>query len=163
MVPVKAISRAAQLGIATGLRSMTPLAVLSWKASSEPASTPSGLPLHFLGNRVVARLMLLMATGELVADKLPITPKRTMPASLIGRVGLGALCGAVACSQEKQPAAMGAGIGALAAGWSTYAATAGRAALTEAGLPDFAVALAEDLLTAALSLAAVTRGPGTVA
>jgi len=155
MVPVTAINRAVQLGIGTGLRSMTPLAALSWAASTGRAPAPSGSPLQFLGNRVVARLLLLMAAGELVADKLPMTPKRTMPASLIGRVGLGALCGVVVCSQEQQPVALGAGIGALAAGWSTYAATAGRAVLTEMGLPDVAVALAEDVLTGALTLAAV--------
>lgn len=155
MVPVTAINRAAQLGLGTGLRSMTPLAALSWAASTGRAPAPSGSPLQLLRNRVVARLLLLMAAGELVADKLPMTPKRTMPASLIGRVGLGALCGVVVCSQEQQPAAVGAGIGALAAGWSTYAATAGRAALTEMGLPDVAVALAEDVLASALSVAAV--------
>ncbi len=155
MVPVTAINRTVQLGLGTGLRSMTPLAALSWAASSGPAPAPSGLPLQFLGNRLVTRLLLLLAVGEVVADKLPITPRRTMPASLIGRVGLGALCGVVVCRQEQQPAALGAGVGALAAGWSTYAATAGRAALTESGLPDIAVALAEDVLTAALSVAAV--------
>lgn len=163
MVPVNAINRAAQLGLATGLRSMTPLAALSRAASSGSAPAPSGSPLQFLGNRVVARLLLLLAAGELVADKLPMIPRRTMPAPLIGRIGLGALCGVVVCSQEQQPAVLGAGIGALAAGWSTYAATSGRAALTEMGLPDIAVALTEDALTAVLSLAAVTTGPGTIA
>ena len=34
MVSANAVSRAALLGIATGIRSMTPLAALSWAASS---------------------------------------------------------------------------------------------------------------------------------
>src|SRR5438067_3405560 len=85
---------AALLGVATGVRSMTPLAVVSWVVA------PGSEPLHrsvlaFLARPAVRAGFALTVAAEAVGDKLPATPARTSPASWLGRVLLGGLAGAL--------------------------------------------------------------------
>jgi uncharacterized membrane protein len=85
-------------GFATGLRSMTPMAVLCWFAyfgRLPVADTWAG----WAARLVVAMVFTLFALGEYVADKLPNAPNRTAPVGLGARVLLGGLAGA---AQEAQ-------------------------------------------------------------
>ncbi|WNY33048.1 hypothetical protein Q9Q99_12490 [Curtobacterium flaccumfaciens] len=104
------------LGIMSGGRSATPLAVLAlnhdrsslkgswqqWKVFSTP-----------LGRG----LLVASAVGELIGDKLPKTPNRIAPSALLGRVASGALASAALGTTGKRDlrieGAILGGVGAL--------------------------------------------------
>jgi len=93
------------IGVTVGLRSLTPLAVVSWGAYLGRLHLES-TPLAFLGSAAAPYVLSLLAIGELIADKLPKTPSRKAPMGFSARVASGALCGG----------AMGVAGGSLVAG-----------------------------------------------
>jgi uncharacterized membrane protein len=118
--------RAAVIGLATGARSMTPIAALAH----------SGRPgIEALGGTWGRRLTTLAAFGELVTDKLPGTPSRLTTGPFAGRLACGALAGyALARGRGKGvvlpvlTAAVAAALGSVAgAEWRAYAARHGLA------------------------------------
>ena len=83
------------LGAMTGLRSMTPIAVLCWFAYR------GHLPLagtwgQWAGRPVSVIVFAVLAVGELIGDKLPMTPNRTAAFPLFARICFGGLVGALA-------------------------------------------------------------------
>ncbi len=150
------VLRAGLLGVVAGLRSQLPTAALAARGL-EPASGP----LRLLGSGGGRRAAYLAAAGELVADKLPVTPSRMDRGPLIGRVVSGALAGAVLASavgvrgaRLALPVATGAA-GAYLGSWGGY--TARKAVGAATGLPDPVVAVGEDLVAVALAAVAVRR------
>jgi uncharacterized membrane protein len=145
------------LGCLTGLRSLTPPAVVCWAAYLGWLNL-AGTKLAFMDRPITLVVLTLFAVVELIADKLPNTPARTAPPGLIARVVLGCLCGAALATSEggKLPApAIVAVAGALV---GTFAGYKTRHALVfRAHLPDFAVAIAEDVLAVAGSLLIVSH------
>jgi uncharacterized membrane protein/glutaredoxin len=139
-----AIRAAALLGAASGLRSATPFGVLALRGR--------------LGDGRLRTAALAAAAGELVADKLPVTPSRTSPPALGGRLVSGAAAGGLLG---------GAGAAAIGAGCAGLAAFAGertRAALgRRSGVTDPLVALVEDALAVGLAVAATRRLAGGAA
>ena len=149
------------LGVAAGLRSMTPLAVVAWAAHAWPSVAAS--PLSFMAARPVAYVFTIFAVGELIADKLPFIPSRLKPGPLIARLGSGALCaavaaiGATASSADASlllPSLVGA-IGGVAGAFAGYHTR--RSVTVSQGLPDLAVALVEDVIAIGLAIFAVSR------
>ena len=143
------------LGLMTGFRSMTPIAILCLFAYRHH------LPVHgtwaFWAERGISTIVFcVLACGEFIGDKLPNTPKRTSAFPLIARVGFGALVGAIAATGLQGPAFEGAllgGIGALAGAFAGFHL---RSLLTSSlQLPDFPVALAGDLLAIGASILAM--------
>ncbi|GAA3747322.1 DUF4126 domain-containing protein [Terriglobus aquaticus] len=86
------------LGILTGLRTMTPIAVVCWFAYL-PAAIPGDRVLMLTGWRsftsyvVSPILFTVLALGEYIGDKLPNTPSRTSSVGLIGRILFGVFVG----------------------------------------------------------------------
>lgn len=144
--------RSLVLGIAGGLRSLTPLAAV--------AVTPGAAPSwRFLRSPWGKALLVSLAVAELVGDKLPATPSRLSPPAFVGRVGATALAGAAmgAATGRERAAVRGAAIAAVGAALGAMGGAWGRRGLVEAtGLPDQAVALFEDAAAIALSRTAVT-------
>jgi uncharacterized membrane protein len=86
-----------------------------------------------------------MEIGEMVVDKLPVTPSRTSPPPLLGRMASGGLVGAALFASENRRAAAGGVLGAAAALASAYAGERLRLRAAEKlGLPDPVVAFFED-------------------
>lgn len=102
--------------------------------------------LNFMRSGVTATVLKVAAAGETVGDKLPSAPPRTQPGPLIGRALSGALCGAALARSQRESAVAGALLGAVGGIVGTFAFYALRRTLTEAGLPDFVVAVGEDAL-----------------
>jgi uncharacterized membrane protein len=130
---------------------MTPIAVLCWFAYKQQ--------LHFAGWRsftasiIAVAIFTLAALGEYVGDKLPNTPARTAAPGLGARAVFGAL-GGVLLAQPLVlnvfvAAALGlvCGIAGAFVGW--FLRTRAVAALK---VPDWPVAVAEDVITLALSI-----------
>ncbi len=137
------------LGVATGLRSLLPLAVL---ALSSPAATED--PVLRVVTRPPVRIVLALAAGgELIADKLPNTPSRLSPGGLASRLVLGALVGTLAGRIDGASlplsAACGA-VGAVVGAWTGYNIRHQLGVTT--GLPDPVFAVLEDAVTVTLAL-----------
>jgi len=133
-------------GVISGLRSMTALAVISWGARWGWLDLHR-TPLEFLGATWFAYTITAFAAGELIGDKLPWIPNRTSPPALVFRLITGGLSGAAIFISARQSLLLGAILGALGALGGAFEGYRLRRTLTkEKGLPDFAVALAEDLI-----------------
>ena len=136
--------KALGLGAISGLRSISGPAFVS-RAASQGRLRLEETPLAFLGSPLIAKALMLMELGELIGDKLPLTPSRTALPSLLGRVASGALVGATMFVSDGRRATMGAAIGASAAVAAALAGEQLRAlAVQKTGLPDPVLALAED-------------------
>jgi uncharacterized membrane protein len=145
------------IGIVAGLRSMTAPAVVSWAARLHWPQLQAS-PLAFMQWTAVTYGFTLLATGELVADKLPFTPSRLSAGPLAGRLILGGLSGAVLHAVAQLPLATGAllgGVGGLAGSYLGY--NVRKALVAKAGLPDLVVALIEDVIGIGGALLIVSR------
>jgi uncharacterized membrane protein len=121
-------ARALGIGAVAGLRSMT-----------APAATLLG------GEHPYAGLALLAAGGELIVDKLPMIPARTMPPGLVFRMIAGGLSGGAIAARRERSRTVGIVAGVAGAVAATYLGYELRRTLTKKlGLPDILVALVED-------------------
>lgn len=147
----RSMARVLGLGFVSGLRSMAGPALLARHLKENPPDEWPHPLLRLWGQDPGASLVQLFAGGEIVGDKLPFVPARTDPAPLAGRAASGAAVGAALNALEGRPALAGALLGGAAA---VVGATVGyhvrRALTSENGLPDVAVALAEDAVTLAI-------------
>lgn len=143
---------AAVLGIIAGLRSMSAPALIT-RVARKGHLAARGSKLEFLNSTGALSGAVLLAAGEIIADKLPKTPARIQPGPLTARAVSGALCGAVLCSARKKSPWQGALYGALGAVGAAYAAYHLRHALKEnLHVPDAVVAVAEDAIVAGSGL-----------
>ena len=142
------------LGAITGLRAMTPMAVLCFFAYRGNLDV-SGTWAFWSAKPVTVVIFIILALGELIGDKLPRTPNRTAPFPLISRIAFGALVGALAATGLHGSALEGAFLGAVSALAGTFVGFHLRQMLTrEKGLPDLPIALGEDVLVLGLSFLA---------
>lgn len=150
------LAAAAGLGAASGLRTLQALAWVSRDLSSRRLPRRAGRLERWLAAPGLAPILAGLAAGEIAGDKLPGVPDRITVPPLLGRAMAGAVVGAIAAGQDRQPA--GALVGASAA---VAAAFAGWFLRRELGrrtpAPDAVVALAEDALAVALARRFVGR------
>ena len=133
------LTAAALVGLATGMRSLLPLALLS--------------TTHARSFGVPAVLLPLAAT-ELVADKLPGTGSRLAPAPLAFRIVAGGLGAAwLTRSAGRAPLILAGAAGALAGALLGFRARTRLPSVT--GTPDLPWAVLEDLSAAVLVRTAV--------
>lgn len=138
-----------------GLRSLTAPAVVAWGAHLSWLNL-HGSPLSFIGSPAAVAILSVLAIGELVADKLPMIPKRTAPAPLMARVVTGGLCGACLCAAIGKSLLAGTllgGIGGIAGAFLGY----GIRRCLDLHIKDLLVAVCEDLVAVGLALFLVSR------
>jgi|tagenome__1003787_1003787.scaffolds.fasta_scaffold19371400_1 uncharacterized membrane protein len=136
--------KALALGAISGLRFVSGPTFVS-RAASRGEMDLAGTPLAFLGTPHLWKLFALSELGEILTDKLPITPSRTGLLALLGRVASGGLVGAAAFLSEDRHAATGASLGSSAAVVAAFAGENLRALVVERmGISDPVVAVAED-------------------
>ena len=149
-----AILPAFLLGVVAGLRSLTPVAAVSW------AAYLGWLPvadtwLAFLGYTATPWILTLLAIGELVNDKLPKTPSRKAAVPFGARIFSGALAGAAVTSPEF---AAGLAAGAIGGVAGTLGGYEFRSRLVKAtGGTDLPIALLEDAIAVVAAALLVTR------
>jgi uncharacterized membrane protein len=135
------------IGAFCGCRTTVPTAVLCWFAFLGRLPV-QGTWCAFLAHPVCVVVMTLAVMGELVVDKLPITPSRLEAPLLVGRMCAGGFTGAVLGTALLQGVWMGALVGASGA---VLGALVGYFLRMRCGvwfsLRDLLVALAEDCLT----------------
>jgi uncharacterized membrane protein len=147
------------LGVVTGMRSMTAMAVLCWFAYRGDLSL-DGTWASWAAKLITAIIFTVLAVGELVADKLPKTPNRTAPGPLLVRVVVGGLVGAIVAAglngSEFEGVILGVG-GALIGSFGGYLVR--REIVLRSNSKDWQVALVEDasaIIFAVLAMGVVT-------
>lgn len=97
------------IGVVAGLRALAAPAAVSWAAYLGWIDL-SNTWASFVGHKVAAYLLGIMAIGELITDQLPQTPARTVPVQFSARLITGTFCGAALGTAASAPivaAAMG--------------------------------------------------------
>jgi uncharacterized membrane protein len=131
------------IGVVAGSRTFTAPAAVSWAARLQWIHL-SGTPLGFLGTLAAPLVLTLLATGELIVDKLPNTPSRKAPRGFVARILSGAFCGA-ALSLTSGSVFGGLIAGGIGAVVGTLGFSQLRASLAKAlGGRDLPAALIED-------------------
>jgi len=143
------------IGLVSGLRSMMPLAIVSWCANYGVLDL-SGKPLAFMSSKYSVLIFTVLAIGELIADKLPKTPSRRTPSAFLTRVASGCLVGATVGSSNHM-LLLGYLCGAVGAEVGTLGGAAMRAKLAAAFGRDLSAALLEDAIGIAIALFALLR------
>ena len=157
MTPSQVLLLAFGIGIITGLRSLTSPAVIAWAANRGWLNL-QGASLSFLGSTAAVATLTILAVVELVTDKLASTPARTKPLGLNARILLGGLSGAAVALAGRQSAAVGCALGAVGGVVGGFAGYQVRTGLVRAlKVPDFVIAVLEDLVAVAGALFIVTR------
>lgn len=136
------------LGASTGLRSQLGLAAVVWHA--DPSLPP------MFRKTGIRRLLLAVAAGELVIDKLPATPSRLAPQGIVPRLALGALAASLSARERHASWLAAAVLGASSAAVAAKLGHDARARLARHA-PDPAVALVEDALALAAAAAGASR------
>jgi len=157
MSPNYLFAFAVGIGVVAGLRSLMAPAVVSWAAHLGWLNL-HGSSLAFMESTLAAAIFSLLAIGELIADTLPKTPKRTAPAPLLARILTGGLCGACLYVSAKQSLFIGAlfgGIGGVIGAFGGYEIR--RRLGNELNVKDIFIALFEDLIAIALACFLVSR------
>lgn len=139
------------LGVVAGLRSLTAPALVSWAATTGWLNLHSS-PLAFMGSTVAAVIISLLAFGELIGDKLPVTPKRNALVPLLARIVTGGLCGACLCASARQSLVMGALLGGAGAVTGAFGGYEVRKNLVgNLNIKDIFVAIPEDVMAIGLA------------
>ncbi len=102
------------------------------------------------------RILPFLAIGELIADKLPATPSRTIPAALVARMAGGALAGRSVAASGGRNLLVGTLAGIAGAVGAAYAGEAYRR-IASRYMPAFVAALLEDGVAIAVARTAANR------
>jgi uncharacterized membrane protein len=157
--PLPPPARAVLLGFVTGLRSQVPVALLAVEAERGRFDPGVGRLARRFGSPEGMRGALVALAGELVADKLPVTPSRLTWGPLAQRLVTGGAVGAAVHYDAGQARALGALLGAAGAGAGAFAGTKVRALAAErTNLPQPLLGALEDLVAVGLAVAAIGAG-----
>lgn len=144
------------IGFIAGLRALTPPAMVAWATYFGWLNLSR--PLALIGSLPAVIILSVLAAGEIIFDKLPTTPKRTETAGLLGRVVTGGLAGACLSMAAGQRALVGLGLGMIGGLAGSFAGYFARTRIVQSsGLPDYYVAIVEDLIAIAGSLLIVSH------
>jgi uncharacterized membrane protein len=145
------------IGVLAGLRALTAPAVVAWAARLNWLNLRAS-PLSFMGSTAAVAFFVVLAVGELIADKLPTAPSRLQPLGLIARFVLGGLSGAGVAVAGGQSIVVGSLLGAaggIAGAFAGYRIRTGLVKVLK--VPDFVIALLEDAVAIAGGLFIVSR------
>ena len=145
------------IGMIAGLRALTAPAVVCWAAHLGWVNLQNS-HLAWMGSTAAVAIFSILALAEIVNDKLPATPSRLAPPSLVIRSLTGALAGTALAIAAGQFVVLGivlGALGALAGSFLGYYIRHG--IVTGLKLPDFPIALLEDAIAIGCGLLIVSR------
>jgi uncharacterized membrane protein len=132
------------IGVIAGLRALTAPATVSWAAHLGWIQL-AGSHLSWMSSIITVVIFTLAAIGEIVNDKLPKTPPRTAPPSIVIRMVMGAFAAATLSVGTGGPLWIGALLGAVGALIGTFGGYYVRTGVVKAlHSPDWPIALVED-------------------
>jgi uncharacterized membrane protein len=145
------------IGAVAGLRSFTAPAVVAWAAHLGWINL-HGSAFSFMGSVWAVAIFTVLALVELIADQLPKTPARTAAVGLSARLATGALTGAclaIAGGAVLWVGAIAGALGGIAGAFGGYHTRVGLVRVLR--LPDFAVAIPEDVIAIGFGLFLTSR------
>ena len=149
------------IGGVSGLRSLTGIAMVTIAAQRGWPHLGwlhlGGTGLSFLGTAVAMYVFVVLAIGELIADKLSFTPPRIQTGPLAVRFLVGAFCAGALAVAAGMPWVVPAVAGGVSAIVGAYAGYWLRRSITSRGAKDLPIALLEDATAILLALFAVSR------
>jgi uncharacterized membrane protein len=137
------------IGMAGGMRSMTPLAAVALAAHNRQLPRDNGAP-EILSHTLPAMGAVALAVGEIFGDKMKSAPDRIIAPGMAARLVTGAIAGAALAPREDRM--LGATLGAVGACVAAYLTFEARmramqhAGQTSTGLVEDAITLAATAL-----------------
>ena len=140
------------LGVATGMRAMTPIAAICWFAWRGELPI-AGTWATWTAHPISVVVFTLLALGEYAGDKLAKTPARIEMFPLLSRLAFGGLVGALIATALNGSAVEGIILGVLNAFLGAFAGYFVRRVIVErTGWRDRRVALGEDAVCLGLTV-----------
>ena len=143
------------LGVVTGMRTMTGIAVVCWAAWL--AFVPQTGWASWTGYLVSAVVFSLLAVGEALRDTQANTPSRKVLGSLLARLVFGGLVGALVGKAISEPLAGGILVGVVGTVFGTYGGFRARAWGARRVGRDLPVAVLESVFAVALAVLAIWK------
>jgi uncharacterized membrane protein len=147
------------LAVATGMRAMTPMAVICWAAYFGYLPV-EGTWAFWTAKLVTVIVFTVLALGEYVGDTLPRTPNRTELLGVSARLSFAVLAGVLVATVLGQPKAGGVLLGVIGALIGTYGGYWVRVFVARLVRRDWPVALVGSALALALAMHAVQEISG---
>jgi uncharacterized membrane protein len=147
------------LGLVTGMRTFTPMAVLCWFTYAGHLSV-DGTWASWAAKLVTAIVFTVLALGEYIGDKLLNTPARIAPGPLIARLLFGGLIGAIVAASLDGSGVEGVILSVLGVAIGAFGGfLIRREIVARLGCKDWPVALVEDgsaILCAVFAMGVIT-------
>lgn len=151
------------LGLVTGMRSTLAPAMTSRALAACDDIDSADEPARTLASHRAQQVLLPMAAAELLGDKMPFAPDRTIVPSMMFRALSGGVTAAALASMRREPLLLPAVIGATAALVSSKIGLSLRKPYQPQPLVNAALGLAEDGLALTLGRAGLHRALGRAA
>jgi len=133
------------LGVISGMRCMSPLAVIAHQAGQE---RNAALRRTIFARPATAQIVQLLSLSEMVFGKFPVGASRTSLPALIARGAAGAFVGATVCGAHQRDETRGAVLGATGAVASALVTgLVGHVLTKHLHVPRFLVTLTEDTVS----------------
>ena len=148
------------LGLVTGMRSTLAPAMTSRALAARDDIDDADEPARTLASHRAQQVLLPMAAAELLGDKMPFAPDRTIVPSMMFRALSGGVTAAALASMRREPMLLPALLGATAALVSSKIGLGLRKPYQPQPLLNAALGLAEDGLALTIGNAGLRRALG---
>ena len=148
------------LGLVTGMRSTLAPAMTSRALAARDDIDDADEPARTLASHRAQQVLVPMAAAELLGDKMPFAPDRTIVPSMMFRALSGGVTAAALASMRREPMLLPALIGATAALVSSKIGLGLRKPYQPQPLLNAALGLAEDGLALTVGNAGLRRALG---
>lgn len=149
------------IGVVTGMRSMLAPTMVSRALADRDDIDEADQPARTLASHRTQQLLMPLAAGELLGDKMPFAPDRTIPPSMLVRAFSGGVSAAALAGARRESILLPALIGATAALVSAKIGIGLRKRYgSSGGLLNAALGLSEDALALAIGSAGLRRALG---
>ncbi|WP_028241357.1 DUF4126 family protein [Stutzerimonas azotifigens] len=156
--PSNLLWAALALGVVTGMRSMLAPTLASRALAGREGIDQADEPARTLASHRARQVLMPLAAGEMLGDKMPFAPDRTIPPSMLFRALSGGVTAAALASARRQPVWLPALIGATAACVSAKIGLGLRKRYgSSGGFANAALGLSEDALALAIGNAGLRR------
>lgn len=143
------------LGLVTGMRSMLAPTMVSRALAARDDIDDADEPARTLASTGAQRFLLPMAAAELLGDKMPFAPDRTIIPSMVFRALSGGVTAAALASARREPVWMPALVGATAALVASEVGLRLRKPYQDNSLLNAALGLTEDCIALTMGSAGI--------
>lgn len=148
------------LGVVTGMRSMLAPTLVSRALAERDDLENADEPARSLASHRAQQFLLPMAAAEILGDKMPFAPDRTIVPSMLFRAVSGGVTAAALAGARREPVWLPALVGAAAALIASEIGLRLRKPYQDNALTNAALGLAEDGLALTIGRAGIRQALG---